>query len=220
MSKPSYRRAFSLDKLMSQLNTMFPDRDKESDGWIGDLAHSKRKSDHNPWLKDGKGTPVVTGQDIDKDISATVTTSDLLKVFLKNKDPRIKYIIFNGKIYQRKNGFIPENYTGPNAHKHHLHLSVAKEESLFDNTNAWLLDFQNIPLGVPAKEDEIYKKGSKGTKIEEIQQRLGKLGFFAHEVDGDFGTFTELAVKRFQKSKGLKDDGIVGSLTLKILFGE
>jgi hypothetical protein len=45
--------------LRDQLNDRFPKRDKRSDGWIGDYAHSTRASLHNP-DKDGRPRSSVT----------------------------------------------------------------------------------------------------------------------------------------------------------------
>lgn len=39
------------------------------------------------------------------------------------------------------------------------------------------------------------------------------------DVDGQFGSGTEGAVKKFQKDNKLEDDGIVGKLTWTGLFG-
>lgn len=51
------------------------------------------------------------------------------------------------------------------------------------------------------------KKGDKGKEVEDLQKYL-KI-----KVDGDFGTKTEDAVKKFQKEKGLTSDGVVGEKT-------
>lgn len=58
----------------------------------------------------------------------------------------------------------------------------------------------------------IYKIGSRGEMVGQIQKAL-------HLVqDNIFGPITDEAVKDFQKSKGLKVDGIVGPATLALLI--
>jgi hypothetical protein len=44
------RKARSLETLLLQVNAAFPDRAKQSDGWIASADHLRRspKSDHNP----------------------------------------------------------------------------------------------------------------------------------------------------------------------------
>jgi peptidoglycan hydrolase-like protein with peptidoglycan-binding domain len=65
-----------------------------------------------------------------------------------------------------------------------------------------------------------YRMGSKGDETARIQERLKQKGLYRGPVDGDFGGGTEAAIKAFQKSKGLKVDGVVGPLTWKALFAE
>ena len=59
----------------------------------------------------------------------------------------------------------------------------------------------------------LLKKGSRGNDVKTIQKALHLLD------DGIFGAMTEEAVKDFQKSNGLKVDGIVGDATWVKLIG-
>lgn len=52
-----------------------------------------------------------------------------------------------------------------------------------------------------------------------VQRRLMKLGFNPGPIDGIRGRMTTSAVKRFQDSRGLVVDGIVGPRTRAALFG-
>ena len=59
---------------------------------------------------------------------------------------------------------------------------------------------------------ELYKRGSRGEIVKQIQKAL-KL-----YPDGIFGTLTEERVKEFQRTHGLTPDGIVGAKTLALLI--
>lgn len=59
--------------------------------------------------------------------------------------------------------------------------------------------------------------GTRGPEIQELQQRLQSLGFDPGDVDGDFGKRTEMAVKEFQKSRGLVADGVARPQTISLL---
>ena len=56
------------------------------------------------------------------------------------------------------------------------------------------------------------KRGARGNITKLIQERLNSVGF-SLSTDGKFGGGTERAVKVFQKNRGLKQDGIVGTNT-------
>ena len=58
------------------------------------------------------------------------------------------------------------------------------------------------------------KKGSKGQQVKNLQKYLNWFGAYGLEVDGDFGTKTQKAVKDFQKRTGLAVDGIFGKNSL------
>ena len=111
-------------QLREQLDDAFPDRDRTSDGWIGDKRHSARKSDHNPTAEG-----IVRAIDIDADFRSHKTESfylaDQLRL-LARSDKRISYIIFNGKIASWRKNYRWRKYTGINPHKTHIHISFTK----------------------------------------------------------------------------------------------
>lgn len=60
-------------------------------------------------------------------------------------------------------------------------------------------------------------RGDRGSDVKALQYMLMSRGFSAGATDGSFGPATQRAVKRFQKAKRLKVDGIVGPSTWKIM---
>ena len=52
-----------------------------------------------------------------------------------------------------------------------------------------------------------------------LQEQLNKLGYSVGPADGFFGAQTEAQVRAFQKAKGLYEDGEVGPVTWRTLFG-
>ena len=64
--------------------------------------------------------------------------------------------------------------------------------------------------------DRPLRPGASGPDVRELQLALGKAGFKV-KVDGNFGTGTLRAVKRFQRASRLDPSGTVGTLTVKAL---
>ncbi len=114
-------------QLREQFDDNFSDRDRTSDGWIGDSRHSARKSDHNP---DEQGW--VRAIDIDRDLSGKAKpdlmpdVADQLRILAK-RDKRISYIIFAGKIASSKSLWRWRTYKGINKHDHHCHISFTRK---------------------------------------------------------------------------------------------
>ena len=116
------------ETLRGQINATYPDRDKTSDGWIGDARHSARKSDHNP---DASADNVVRAIDIDKDLVSpkldyAADLADQLRLCAK-KDGRIAYVIFRGRIASPKKSWRWRAYDGINRHEHHIHISFTQK---------------------------------------------------------------------------------------------
>ena len=66
----------------------------------------------------------------------------------------------------------------------------------------------------------LLKQGSRGPEVAKLQQELKNQGFFTFwKITDYFGTYTRDAVIRFQKSRGLTVDGIVGPQTRAALYG-
>ena len=59
----------------------------------------------------------------------------------------------------------------------------------------------------------VLKVGSRGEHVRNWQILLNRNGYYCGLEDGKFGKNTELAVKAWQVSKGIKADGIIGAET-------
>ncbi|MBR6429792.1 MAG: spore cortex-lytic enzyme [Oscillospiraceae bacterium] len=73
---------------------------------------------------------------------------------------------------------------------------------------AVLAVFQALPAAAA------YKKGSAGSVVTQIQQKLSQWGYYSGSVDGVYGSQTEKAVRQFQRKNGLTVDGVAGKQTL------
>ena len=54
-----------------------------------------------------------------------------------------------------------------------------------------------------------------------LQRRLMELGYYDYDgFTGNYGPVTQEAIRLFQRTNGLKQDGIAGAETLTLLAGE
>lgn len=126
----------SAKQLREQIDDCFPDRDRKSDGWVGDARHAATKSDHNPDPKSG----CVRALDIDADLSqpsnVTPYLANQLRLHAKNNKGRISYVIYDGKIASWVLNYKWRKYKGVNPHKSHIHVSFYPkgdlDKSFFD----------------------------------------------------------------------------------------
>ena len=135
------RLSKSAIQLREQFDDTFPDRDRRSDGWIGDLRHSARPSDHNP----DPATGVVRAIDVDRDVHKSgkpdlmPDIADQIRLAAKRGEKRISYIIFAGRIASSRMGWRWRKFSGSNPHNAHCHISFSKQG---DQDGS----FFNIPL--------------------------------------------------------------------------
>ena len=122
----------SLEQLLIQADAAWPIR-HPADGTLGNASHSSRRSDHNP---DSNG--IVRAADIGE-----VTEDDafaLAEAIRLSKDPRIKYVIHERRMYSSYNhsegrAWTWRYYNGTNGHWSHVHISVL--ESNQNDTSPW-----------------------------------------------------------------------------------
>lgn len=114
-----WRLSHSLEQLRAEVDAAHPGRSKVSDGTIGDPAHAARVSDHNPVNGIVHAWDVTDGPD---HIAQAVV--DFL---LERRDPRVKYVIWQGRICSGPGQGFPawvwRPYRGANRHDKHAHIS-------------------------------------------------------------------------------------------------
>jgi peptidoglycan hydrolase-like protein with peptidoglycan-binding domain len=216
----AWRLAKSIKTLLDQVNADNPHRRKDSDGGIGDARHqAERTSDHNPYIV-VKGEGIVRAYDFTHAPETGFDAYAFAEMMLKNKDPRVRYVISNGKIAGGKGGPQPwqwRKYTGSNKHDHHTHVSVTEDEAEFDSTKKWNLSGLATEAEAQAPEANNYVPPPLTLRIKArgqlVKTMQAGIGLKSADVDGFFGPNTEKALKAFQTSHGLPADGICGPMS-------
>jgi hypothetical protein len=185
----SWRTAAALLTLREQVDARAPSRNKRSDGTIGDANHQNRNSDHNPWVPPPAGG-VVTALDLTHDRAAGADMDELAEALRSSRDPRIKYVIRNRRIFSSTvSPWMWRPYTGSNPHTTHMHLSVGTLRSAYDSNRPWTLPTSWRNQTVDPQERAIVEAVVRG-----IQEALVSAGADPGPLDGRWGPRTQAAL--------------------------
>ena len=93
---------------------------------------------------------------------------------------------------------------------------------LTDSSNAAAATSTPVPAATELTADNVLvlRKGTKGTEVIKLQNRLKELGFYTGDSDGVYGDAVIAAVKAFQRSSGLTQDGVAGLTTQQALYSD
>lgn len=152
--------------VLRQATALAPKRKKTSDGLLPSAAHIKENpnSDHNTGLAVDLTHDPKNGIDCKKIFQAL------------KKDKRVKYLIFNGRIWQR--GFGEKAYIGSNSHRSHLHISILNNHR--NDVSPWFAwvvrEVKKKPVKKPVKKKK--KAAVKTNKITKVKKRSILLSLF------------------------------------------
>jgi len=139
-------------KLREQIDLRFPDRDRRSDGWIGDRAHQDRVSDHNPDLQGW-----VYAIDIDENMGkgswrngrTARRLTDELVLYAMSSLPgsdRVKYVVYEDQIASGTYKATWWKFRGK-GYGHTAHIHVSFTMSALSDNRVWPL-----PILAPDKD--------------------------------------------------------------------
>lgn len=150
-------------QLRAEVNALAPNRDRSSDGTIGDLAHQGSVSDHNDDeignvpIRDADSKHEVHAWDMDRDLREPGLTAEMLVQHVLARcrwgsERRIRYIIFDRRIWSASNGWRQQAYTGSNPHDKHVHFSFSYETAREADRSSWRLEDIAVALTNADKE--------------------------------------------------------------------
>ena len=157
-----------MTNLRNQINVRWPNRDHESDGTIGDLAHQmESSSSHNPdetgnaeW-EDSDNLNEVRAFDCDNNFNEEgMSGQKLVDHFRKlpGFSSVCRYMIYWDKIYKAANNWAAQDYSGLSAHHEHIHFTGQFTQESDNNST---FDFKLEEVGIVELSDDTIEKLSK-----------------------------------------------------------
>lgn len=186
----------ALVALRDAFNRVAPNRDKTSDGSIGDQAHADSVSDHNPDetgavpIHDADTVDEVHAIDVDEDLRAADARGaftmmravrQLVEDHRTGREARLRYIIYERTIWSASWGWAAREYTGANPHDKHAHFSGSYDTAKERDTSPWNLgyvedDMPTIQEFLAADVDPTDNSYSLGGSINVVRERTGHMG--------------------------------------------
>lgn len=150
-----------LVRLRDDFNDLAPSRDHASDGSIGDTAHQNEVSDHNPDetgsvpIHDADNVNEVHAIDVDNNLNESDLTMEKVVQFILGRcrsgaETRLRYIIYNRRIWDYRSDWAQKTYTGPSPHTEHAHFSASYDSSHEASTASWHLG--SIPVALTSDD--------------------------------------------------------------------
>jgi hypothetical protein len=221
------RPAKSLLVVQKETNEAYPNRDHASDGMIGDVRHQhEQSSDHNAWVIDDHGIPVVRAIDVDAGpglnpneshdetgdvvaeaaLAALRTHFGLFKLF-KTPHPAMRngaYVIHERQIASHKTKGKLIAYTG-DPHTSHPHISVALAQAGYDSTRSFkIVEFAGKQATLRTKLPNLNRLNANRAKnrlaVRKLQRLLNLGPGHNVTVDGVYGKQTAARVKQFKSN--------------------
>jgi hypothetical protein len=191
----------------------FPHRTRLSDGTLGDLAHSKTVSEHNP---DSDGS--VDAYDCDLNlfgssnplgsVAEVKAMHELIAEFQHQTQAQLW--IFQRNIANRDIGnWKVRAYAGSSPHDHHAHFQSVQTRERQPYTG----DLDRVFTAINAKPaaaklgSRTLERGMTGPDVAYVQRWLGI------DDDGIFGPDTQAAVLAYQRMRGIPANGQVDATT-------
>ena len=145
-----------LKALFAEFDRIAPSRDRASDGSLGDQAHQHEVSDHNADevgsvpIHDADHINEVHAIDVDNNLRESDLTMEKVVQFLLGRcrsgaEKRLRYIIYNRRIWSASSGWVQKAYTGASPHTEHAHFSASYETNLEADTSSWHLEDIDMP---------------------------------------------------------------------------
>ena len=114
-----------------------------------------------------------------------------------------------------RNPYLPQATATPTATP--FSIGVTTNPNSIINVTPQIIVTSNTPTPAANASSTTLQKGSTGSEVKKLQNRLKELGYLKGSADGDFGDATEAAVRAFQAQNGLSVDGKAGPATLSKL---
>jgi len=155
-----------LVQLFDEFDFIAPSRDHASDGDIGNTAHQAEVSDHNDDevgkvpIHDADHQHEIHAIDVDNNLRESDLTMEKVVQFLLGRcrsgaEKRLRYIIYNRRIWSASSGWVQKTYTGASPHTEHAHFSASYTTALEASTASWHLE--DIPVAMTQADKDWVK---------------------------------------------------------------